>query len=144
MTANAKTSFGSALWMAPDGSALVKIAELLTVSPGGLTRDTIDVTTHDSAGGAMEYISSGVFDAGEVSGQVHYIAGSTQDDAFLTALGGGLQDFKIVVKAATGTEDISFSGFVTSYQLDELPVDGKQAASFTIKVTGARTQAASA
>lgn len=145
MTTAAKISFGSELWMGPAGGTLVKIAELLTVSPPRRSRETIDATTHDSAGGAQEFIAAGIYDPGEVSGSVNYIAGSSGDDAMIAAVTDGvLRDFKIVAKSAADTEDLSFSGFVTEYGVDELPVDGKQTASFTIKVSGEIDQAASA
>jgi len=144
MTVAAKKSFGAQLHMAADGvTPLVLVAELLTLQPPVLERATIDVTTHDSAAQAMEFITEGVYDPGEVSGQVHYIGDSTGDDAMIAALtGGGLHDFKIVLKSGSGTIDMTFSGFVTSYGPDGMEVTGKQTASFTIKVTGAVTQAA--
>lgn len=145
MTVAAKKSFGAQLLMAADGvTPLVLVAELLTLQPPVLERATIDVTTHDSASQAMEFITEGIYDPGEVSGQVHYIAGSAGDDAMIAALtGGGLHDFEIVLKAASSTEDQTFSGYVTSYGPDQMEINGKQTASFTIKVTGAITQAAS-
>lgn len=145
MTTAAKITFGTELHMGPSGGALVKVAELLTVNPPKRSRDTIDVTTHDSPAGAMEFIAAGVYDPGEVSGQINYVAGNAGDDAFVAAIADGtLRDFKIVAKAATGTENLTFAGFVTEYGVDDMPVDGKQTASFSIKVSGPIAQAASA
>lgn len=141
----AKTAFGAELWAVADGGSLAKIAKLVSVNPPRPSRGVIDITAHDSTAGAMEFITEGVYDPGEVSGQINYIAGSAADDLFLAAVtGGGLYDFKIVVKAASGTEDMTFSGYVSSYGVDDLPTNGKQTASFAIKVSGAVTQAASA
>ena len=140
----AKNSFGTELWMVASGGTLAKIAGVLDVSPPEFSRATIDATAHDSTGGASEKITSGYYDIGEISGQMLYVAGSTGDDAFLTAItGGALYDFKIVVKASTGTEDMTFSGYVTKYKVDALPIDGKQTASFSIQPTSVVTQAAS-
>jgi predicted secreted protein len=145
MTTAAKITFGSELWMGPAGGTLVKVAELLSVAPPRRSRATIDATTHDSTGGAQEFIAAGIYDPGEVSGSVNYIAGSTGDDAMIAAVTDGVKrDFRIVAKSSADTEDLDFSGFVTDYGIDELPVDGKQTASFTIKVTGVIDQAASA
>lgn len=142
MTTAAKTNFGKELWMGPSGGSLVKIAELVTINPPKRTRGTIDATSHDSPDGAMEFISEGVYDPGEITGQVNYVAGSTGDDAFIAAaVDGVLRDFKIVVKAASSTEDMLFSAYVTSYGPDEMPVNGKQVASFAAKVSGPITQA---
>jgi hypothetical protein len=143
MTVAAKISFGVELWMAAHGSSLVKVAELITVSAPVQKRSTIDATTHDSPAGAQEFIVEGTFDPGTISGQVNYIAGSAGDTALLTALtGGALQDFKIVPKAAAGTYDVTFSGFLTSYGPDAMPTNGKQTASFEVKISGTVTQAA--
>ncbi len=145
MTTAAKISFGSELWMGPAGGTLVKMAELLNVNPPRRSRETIDATTHDSPGGAQEFIASGIYDPGEVSGSINYIAGSAGDDALIAAVTDGvIRDFKIVAKSASDTEDLTFSGFVTEYGVDDLPVEGKQTASFTIKVSGEIDQAASA
>ncbi|BEV02202.1 phage tail tube protein [Novosphingobium olei] len=141
---NAKTSLGAELHMGASSGALTEVAELLSLTPPQRSRETIDATTLSSTG-AQEFLAAGIYDPGEVSGQVHYIAGSAGDDAFIMAVTDGvIRHFKIVVKAATGTEDMEFSGFVTAYGVDELTIDGKQTASFTIKVSGAYTQAASA
>lgn len=145
MTTAAKTNFGAELWMGASGGSLTKVAELVTLNPPKQTRGTIDATSHDSPAGAMEFLTEGVYDPGEVTGQVNYIAGSTGDDAFIAAVTDGvIRDFKIVVKSASDTEDMEFSGFLTSYGPDEMPVNGKQVASFAVKVSGPITQAASA
>lgn len=149
MTTAAKTSLGAAFCMVAAPTAVVtathKIAELLSLKPPGWQRGTQDVTTHDSAGQAREFIVEGVYDAGEISGQVHYIAGSTGDTAMLGAMTGGtLMNCKCVLKAGTGTYDLSFQGYVTAYEPDDMEIDGKQTASFTVKITGAVTQGVSA
>ncbi|MGX7926460.1 phage tail tube protein [Tsuneonella sp. HG094] len=145
MTTAAKTAFGAELWMGPAGGPVVKIAELLSVNPPRISRETIDVTTHDSPAGAQEFITGGIYDPGEVSGSIHYIAGSAGDDAMIAAVTDGvIRDFKIVAKSAADTEDLTFSGFITEYGVDELATNGKQTASFTAKVSGEITQAATA
>lgn len=146
MTVAAKTAFGAELWMASSGTdPLVKVGELLTVTPPTQSRSTIDATTHDSPAGAQEFIVEGTFDPGQIQGQVNYIAGSAGDTAMLDALtSGDLQDFKIVLKGASATQDLTFSGFLTSYGPDAMPTNGKQTASFQAKVSGPVTSAASA
>lgn len=141
MTTAAKTAFGAELWMGPAGGTLVKLAELLSVTPPKTTRELMDATSHDSAAGAMEQIASGVYDPGEVTARFNYIAGSTDDLALLAASTDGVKrDFKVVVKSSASTKNRTFSGFVTEYGADDLPVSGKQEATVTIKVTGAVTQ----
>lgn len=145
MTVAAKTSFGAELWMVAAGGTLAKVAEVKSLNPPKLTRATIDVTTHDSPLGAREFITEGIYDPGEVSGSINYIAGSAGDDVMLAAMtSGALYDFKVVLKSAADTEDMEFSGFLTEYGPDAQETEGVQTASFSIKVSGAITQAASA
>lgn len=145
MTDQAKTTFGAELWMGASGGSLTKVAELTSINPPKRTRGTIDVTSHDSAGGAMEFIGSAIYDPGEVSGSGFYVAGSTGDDALVAAIvDGATRDFKVVLKSAADTEDLTFAGIVTEYGPDEMGLDGAQTFSFTVKVTSAITQAASA
>lgn len=140
--ANAKTSLGATLWAVADGGALAKIAEVLQINPPKMSRGVIDANDLETTGG-MEFIAEGLYDGGEISGQAHWIAGSTADDLFIAGLtGGGLYDFKIVVKAASGTEDITFSGYFTEVGGEVLEIAGKQTYSFTIKISGDVTQAA--
>lgn len=143
MTTLAKTSKGIVLKMAVSGGAVAAIAELFSISPPVIERASIDATTHDSAGDAMEFISEGVYDPGEIQIQGHYVAGSAGDDLLVAALtGGGGHDYEIVVKAATGTETLSGACIVTSYGPDGMEVQGKQTFSATLKLSGAITQAA--
>lgn len=146
MTTAAKTTFGTKLFLAAAPTApTTLLPELLSLTPPAAARDMIDVTTHDSPAGAEEVIVEGTYNPGEISGQMHYIAGAAGDVLMLGAVTAGtLMNFKVQVKGATGTFDRTGSGYVTEYSIDDMPVKGKQAASFTIKVTGAVTQAATA
>lgn len=143
MTASARATFGAVLKLADTGGTVATVAELTSITAPSRSRDTLDATTHDGASQAMEFIADGVYDAGEIQCSGHLIAGSTEDDLFIAALEAGtLQDFEILVKAASGTETVSGSAYITSYTPDEMPVAGaKQTFSATLKVTGALTQA---
>lgn len=143
MTARAKPTFGTVFKMGPAGGTLVAIPRVPTLTPPQMTRDPLDATAHDSASGAMEFIGDGVFDPGELSISMNYIGGDATDDLFIAAmLDGELRDFSYTVKAGTGTETLEFSGVVTLYGPDELPVKGKQTATLTVKVSGPIAQAA--
>lgn len=145
MTDQAKNSFGAELWMGPTGGTLIKIAELTSVTPPKRTRGTQDVTTHDSPGGAQQFIGSGVYDPGTFGGAGNYLASSASDALLVAAITDGVtRDFKYVVKGASDTDDAAFSGILTEYGVDELPVDGVQTFTFSGKVSGEITQAASA
>lgn len=140
--ASAKTALGATLWAVADGGSLAKIAEVLRIDPPKATRGMIEASDLETTGG-KEYIPEGLYDAGEVSGLIHWIMGSTVDDLLIAGItGGGLYDFKIVGKAASGTEDFTFSGFFTEVGGEPLEVGGKQTFTFTAKITGDWAQAA--
>jgi hypothetical protein len=144
MTVAAKINFQNKVYMDPAPTAAATlVAELRSVTPPTATRGTTDATTHDSAAGAMEFIADGVYDPGDMNMSVNYIAGSTGDLALTTAVTTGtLQNIKIHVKTAAGYQAKTFSGIVTSYGPDDMPVTGIQTASVTIKVSGPVTSAA--
>lgn len=143
MTAAAKNTRGNVLRLAVSGSDPVVVAEQITVTPSAKTRATLDATTHDGATEAMEFITDGVYDPGEITVEGHLIAESAADDLFNSAVEGGtLMDWEILLKASSGTAVRAGSGFVTSYAVGDMPVaGGKQTFTATIKVSGAITQA---
>lgn len=144
MTVSAKLNFGQKVFMdAAPTAATTLVAELVSVTLPTATRGTLDATTHDSIAGAMEFLSEGVYDPGEMSLVVKLIDGSATDTAFTTALtSGALQNVKVQIKGATGFRAWSFSGFATSYGPGDMPVTGLQEATFGLKVSGPVTKAA--
>lgn len=145
MTALAKDTRGTMLRLAAAPGSPVLVAELTSITPPALTRGTIDVTTHDGATEAMEFIADGVYDPGEISCEGNLILGSTADDLFIAALTtGNLYNFEIEAKG-TGTtrEEMTGTCIITGYTPGEMPVAGaKQTFTATMKVTGAIAQAA--
>ena len=144
MTTAAQATFGAVLRLADTGGTPAVVAELTNISIPGKTRSTVDVTTHDSTGGAREFIGEGLYDSGEVSVQGFYIGGSTEDDLFIAALTSGtVQDFEIDVPAAAGAKErYSGSAILTEYAPDGQELEGAATFSATLKVTGPVTQAA--
>ena len=57
---------------------------------------------------------------------------------------GAIRYFKTQPKAATGTYDRTFAGFVTGYTYDSKATKGKQMCQVTIKPTGVITQGVTA
>ncbi|MBM3928743.1 MAG: hypothetical protein FJ335_09830, partial [Sphingomonadales bacterium] len=102
MTVAAKTNFGQKVFMDPAPTAAATlVAELVSVKLPGATRGTQDATTHDSPGGAMEFIADGTYDPGDMTVKVKFIAGSSGDLAFNTAMTtGALQNVKCHTKSA--------------------------------------------
>lgn len=141
----AKPTFGVVLKMGASDPPSTTLSNVTSVSPPRRIRDAVDITTHGSSGGAMEFMPDGVYDPGEMTVSLNYIAGDTNDDACIAALAASTAYyFSHTVNAASGSETRDFMGVVTSYGPDELGVKGKQSASMTIKVSGPVDQAATA
>ena len=126
------SAFGTAL--KKDG---VTYAQVTNISGPGLSLDTQDVTSHDSAG-AWEEVVGTILRSGEVTLDIVY------DPANAThkyAAGGLLYD--LVSRAAIplslvfpGAVTWSFNALVTGFE-PSAPVDGALTASVTLKLTGA-------
>jgi hypothetical protein len=146
MTAAAKNTRGTVLKLAVSPGSPAAIAELTNITEGGMTRATIDATSHDGATQAMEFIADGVYDPGEISFEGNLIAESTADDLLKGAMEtGALMVGELVFKAASGTATRDFTGIVTAYSIGEFPVaGGKQSFSCTVKLSGAVPQSADA
>ena len=134
---------GAKLWLTDAADALTKLPDLLSVTPPGPSRDTIDTTTHDSPGDYREFISS-LIDAGEATATVHYDPNSAGDvllaEAFAT---GDIRAAAVDVNSSAGTQRrFAFDALVTSYQPQELVIDDKQTAQLTLKVSGPIVQSA--
>lgn len=139
----AKPTYGVVLKMGSSSPPSTTLTNVVSVTPPKFTRDSVDVTNHGSAGGAMEAIADGVYDPGEMTVSLLYVAGDANDDACIAAfLASTPYYFTHTVNAASGTESRAFMGVVTEYGVDELTVKGKQTATLKIKVTGTVSQAA--
>lgn len=144
MSASAKTALGATIGIGTSAGTYTTLSEVVSITPPKINRETIAASDLSTTGG-MDYLAAALYDLSPVSVSLHYIAGGTQDDLLVAAATDGLiRYFKLVVKAASGTEDVPFAGYVTSYGIDDLTVDGKQTATMTVKPTGDFTQSASA
>lgn len=138
-----KPSFGVVFKMGSTSTPSTTLSNVIEVGPPKTTKEAVETTDHGSPGGAQEFISDGVYDPGELTVSLNYIAGDTNDDACLAALAAtGDYYFQWTANAASGKESFTAKGVVTSYGLDSLPVKGKQTATMTVKLSGPVTQAA--
>lgn len=125
------------------GVAGTVIAQVSSISGPGLTLETEDVTSHDSAGGWEEAVAT-ILRSGEVTLDIVY------DPNLAThrnATGGLLADLIsrtpqtwAITFPVTPVAHWVFSAFVTGFEPDA-PVDGALTASVTMKLTGAPTLA---
>ena len=135
------SGFGTKLKMGDGASPEVfsDIAAVSKVGGPGVSLDTIDVTADDSPGGYKEY-AAGLLDAGEIKLELNFLPANASQAGLLTALTSrAAKNFKLVFPDTANTT-WSFSAFVTNFEPDA-PVDGKLAASVTLKITGQPTLA---
>jgi predicted secreted protein len=128
------TLFQRATGTAP-GTTYETTANVTSIGGPERSRDTIDVTAHDSPGGWMEFVGS-LKDGGELSLDVNYDPAETThdlDDDFDDAVP---RNYRIVILPDTEDEHTwQLKGILTKLG-DEFPYDDKMARSMTIKVTG--------
>lgn len=136
--ATVQPSFGSQFWIEDPASPtlLIRIAELQDISGPGKSRETIDVTTHDSPDAYREHIGT-LKDGGEVSFTLmfdpsdtgHQTLESTIDRNGILGLG---------ARVYWPTDDGDYAEFycIPTNLSWNAPVNGVITADFTAKVTG--------
>jgi predicted secreted protein len=111
----------------------VSIADVTALTPPALSRDTLDVTSHDSVNGWMEFVG-GLKDPGECSADVNYQP--AEHDALVSDFEDDVpRNYKIVFPDGTTW---AFAALLTGFEPDA-PYDDKLAATLTWKVTGKPT-----
>jgi hypothetical protein len=107
------------------------------IAPPEFSRDAVDVTDHKSADGAMEFISDGVYDPGQLVVTMNHEKGSATDDAcrdfFLNTPDCYVQWTE---NAASGSETLTSAAVVTNYASEQIGTKGKQVARLTVKLSG--------
>jgi len=117
------------------GGTFTPIANITNISGPSRSRETIDVTTHDSPDGYMEFIG-GLKDGGEISLELNYDPTETTHDLDADFESDVPLDYRIVLLPGTPDEHTwDFKGIITEIG-DEFPYDDKMARSITIKVSG--------
>lgn len=134
MTASAGVSaFGTFLFW--NGA---KVLELTSISGPSESRNTIDVTSHDSDDQYAEYIA-GVAEGGEVTLEGNLITtDSAGQVAFHTDIQGGTKRTGFVVLPMAQGMAFTFSGIASGFSAD-YPYDDKMSLSGNIKITGKPT-----
>lgn len=128
-------AFGTQLLRGDGGTPEIftAIANVTSISGPGLSRETIDVTAHDSPDGWMEFVG-GLKDAGEVSADINYDP-SKHDTLVADFDDDEPRNYQLVFPDGTTW---SFAAILTGFE-PEAPYDDKLAASLTFKVTGKPT-----
>jgi len=117
------------------------LANVTTISGPSRSRETLDVTSHGSVDGWMEFIG-GLKDGGEISLELNYDPAEETHDLDDDFDDDDPRNYQIVILPGTEDEHTwSVAGILTEVG-DEFPYDDKMARSITIKVSGKPTLAA--
>lgn len=142
MTTNAIIGKGIQFQVGDGGGPEVwtTVAEVMDVSGPGMSRDAIDVTTHDSPGQWRQFIK-GLKDPGEITFDIKYLPTEATHKKAAQGLLAELDDdsttlrnFKLVFPDS-GSTTWSFSGFVKGFE-QTAPTEGDLTASVTIQISG--------
>jgi len=114
------------------GSTWVALANIKSIGGPSASRETVDVTTLDSAGGYREFIGS-LRDGGDISlgmlfEQASYVIMKNDFESDT------VQEYAIVLPDTNATS-LEFSGLVTELPLD-IPLDDAVSCDVTIKISG--------
>lgn len=105
------------------------IANITSLDPPGISRETLDVTAHDSPNGYMEFLG-GLKDPGEVSVDANY--DPSEHDKLVADFE---EDEPINYEIAFPDGTVwTFGAILTNFE-PEAPYDDKLTASITLKVT---------
>lgn len=138
------SGFGATLeWDPAGGTAWATIGQVANINAPTLSRNSIDVTTHDSTDWWMEFIK-GLKDSGEISFDIVYDPALSTHD-FSTGLLSDFDEDSVIPNwrltfPDTGATQWTFKAFLTSMPVT-VPIDDKLGASVTVKLAGKPTLA---
>ena len=113
----------------------VPIAEIRTLTAPVPTADTIDVMSHDSAGGYDEFLI-GIRHGGECTAEGFFYPGDPGQIALINDFNSGtIRAYTLTFPAAMAST-MTFNGYVTTAPEIGAPVDGAVSFKATIKVSG--------
>lgn len=146
MTSEARIGWGAEIQLSTSASAagLVELGEVKRFGVPSDQADEHEVTHFKSADRRKEYIS-GLIDSGEVSATINYVPGGATDLLLTDALEDGtVRAVRFIIPDQVGAAawQITTSGFVKKYAPDDLEPNAPITATVTIRVTGAKSQAA--
>lgn len=111
----------------------VDVAEVVAITPPGMTREAVDATHLESTDGYREFIG-GLKETGEASITLNFVPSAT--DALVTAFEAATGSYQITFPNGV---KLQFDGFFTAYNPPELTPGGIMQATATIKATGKAT-----
>jgi predicted secreted protein len=117
------------------GSTATVIGNLTGISGPGISVDTIDVTSHDSAAAYRQFVA-GLIDGGEISLEGNLVTAAA-GNIFMTAINARTTTACSIILPTTSQSigKWTFSAVPTGFETDA-PYDGKIGFSASLKVTG--------
>jgi predicted secreted protein len=113
-----------------NGSSFAAIASITSLAGPGISRETLDVTAHDSPDGWMEFLG-GLKNGGEISADINRQP-STHDVLVADFEDDDPRTYRMEWPSGAAW---TFDAILTGYECDS-PYDDKLSASLTWKVTG--------
>lgn len=115
-----------------------KVLEITNISGPSQSRDTIDLTSHDSPLAFKEYVA-GLIDGGEISIEGHFIKGDANGQIkFHTDMQGGTKRSCFIVMPMAVGGAWSFEAIATGFE-GSFPYDSGIGVSGSLKITGKPT-----
>ncbi len=135
-TSNAFAGKGTQFRRWDGSSSWDALAEVNSISGPSMSRDTIDVTSLDTAGGYREFIA-GFRDPGTVQLTMNFTA-ATYELMLADFESDDDGNYEILFPATGENYSIEFIGLVTELPI-EIPTDDKVTSTVTIKISGGIT-----
>lgn len=130
MASTAKAAFGTTL-----KKSSTAIAELTSIGAVGVTREMIDISSHDSADAYKEYVP-GLIDTAELPIEGILNKGDEGQTALLTDLEAGTLGTYTITGPTGNAFKYEFSAYVTAYNAGPFNYDGKITFSASLKISG--------
>lgn len=111
----------------------VLVGEVTSITPPGVTRDTVDATHLTSPDSFKEFIP-GLAEGGEASISINLVPSAT--DVLMVSFLAKTDNFQIIFPNGV---KLNFAGIVTGYEFGDITPDEKLTATFTVKATGKPT-----
>jgi len=132
MTTEATIGHNTLFQRDPGTTVYATLAEVTSITPPNITRDTIDATHMLSTERYREFIS-GLRDGGECSIELNFVPGGTAMTALLLDLA---DDTDVPYKIIFPNSSVwTFNAFLTALS-PEAPLDDKMTATATFKING--------
>lgn len=120
----ARTGFGTTITFAGGF-----FAEIIDITPPGVSRESIDTTHTTTANGDMTFMPSDIRDNGELEVELNF------DESAVPPVDQPAES--VVINWASGAS-WAFTGFLTNYS-PAAPIDDRMTATATVKVSGGIT-----